>query len=409
MMRALARPLVIMLLVIVLLALVTPIDARAQDASADPLVDPIVHGAWLYAGNCVRCHGAYAEARWGEDKTDKTLKAEISGESRQGCAIDWSVARGGSLTVKAINALAAFMLAWEEQGGDLALPPLPPQPTPTPSPATAASGAAAPAANASTPTPTSLPPDLQLALESNPLAHGAWLYAQNCYRCHRDYAIGRMGLGLERDRIERTIQGGKTGSNMPAFALNRGGPLRSIDIKLIVNYIEAFEQLGAAPALPDVVQQTMVQPLDPAMLTPIALPTASLVQGDATRGALLYRAYCATCHGASGQGGSGPVLARSWPGVRPDLMLRAVVAQGVPGAAMRGWAQAHGGPLDEAMLDDVVAYLSILPSGAFTMQQMRQSTAFVLTDAILRNWLGVTLLVVVVGGIGGALWRRRQH
>ncbi len=394
------------LLPAVILVLAMPADVRAQDAPADLLADPVVRGAWLYEGNCVRCHGAYAEARLGEDKTSKTIKAEISGEDRQGCNINWSISRGGSLSVKEIGALVSFIEAWEEQGGDLMLPLLPPQPTPTPAPTptstVAASGDAAILATAAPPTP--LPPDLMLALDSNPIARGAWLYAQNCFRCHQDYAIGRMGIGLDRDRIERTIQGGKTGSNMPAFAINQGGTLRATEIKLIVTYIEAFERLGAAPALPDAVLQTMVQPLDPAMLAPIALPTAALVQGEAAHGGSLYRAYCAECHGATGQGGSGPTLARTWLGVRPDLMLRAVIAQGVPDTPMRGWAQVHGGPLDDADLGDLVAYLLTLPPSSIVAQD---GVRIPDSPGPFQGYPGAIVLLAAAGAVG-VLIRRNQ-
>jgi len=399
------------LLLAAMLALATFASTQAQDAPADPLADPVVRGAWLYAGNCVRCHGAYAEARLGEDKRSKTLKAEISGDDRQGCDIDWSISRDGSLTVKEISALVTFIEAWEEQGSDLSLPPLPPQPTPTPKPsptvATAGDKAAAPLPT--TPTATPLPPDLQLALDSNPIARGAWLYAQNCYRCHQDYATGRMGVGLERDRIERTIQGGKIGSNMPAFAINQGGTLRATDIKLIVNYIEAFEQLGVAPALPAAVLQTMVQPLDPVMLAPIALPTAPVVQGDGAYGALLFRAYCAPCHGVTGDGGSGPPLARVWDSVRPDLTLRAMVAQEVSGTPMRGWAQPHGGPFDDAALDAVVTYLLTLPP-ALTLTQSGAPAATPLLTSPWQGWRGLALLLVAISGIGVAVtWGRTKR
>lgn len=391
---------------LVMLALAAPVRALAQDASSDPLADPIVHGAWLYAGNCVRCHGAYAEARLGEGKTSKALKAAISGESRQGCAIDWGIAYGGSLSVKEIGALTAFIGAWEERGNELALPPLPPLPSPTPlpPPTTGAPVEATLLPTPGAPTPTPLPPDLQLALDSNPLARGAWLYAQNCYRCHQDYAVGRMGLGLERDRIERTIQGGKTGSNMPAFAINQGGTLRTTDIKLIVNYIEAFERLDAPPALPGVVRQTMVQPLDPALLAPIALPTAPAVRGDAAHGLLLYQAYCAACHGASEQGGSGPVMARVWDGVRPDLMLRAVVVQGVPGTTMRSWSQAYGGPLDDDAVDDLVAYLLTLPPHDRLLEMNTQTPD---NPGHLQGYLPALLLLTVAGAVGLAMFFQR--
>lgn len=395
------------LLLFVLVWLVTPAVARAQDTSADPLADPVVHGAWLYEGNCMHCHGAYDQARLGEDKPARQVRAEISGEDRQGCDINWAVSRGGPLTIKEIDAIVRFMQAWEEASGSLALPPLPAQPTPTPrpSPTSVAGRDGAAAAKPVTATPTPLPPDLALALDSNPLARGAWLYSQNCNRCHQDYATGRMGIGLDRDRIERTIKSGKSGSNMPAFAVSKGGSLRATDIKLVVNYIETWERLGVAPALPDAVLETMDRPLDPAMLRPIALPTALAVTGNAAQGALLYRAYCTDCHGNAGQGGSGPVLARVWSGVRPDLTLRATIAQGVHGTAMRGWVQAQGGPLEAPALNDLVAHLLALPPTT-TSALGGESTAGPAAPSPWQGWPGVVLLL---GAAGVVMWRSRRR
>lgn len=398
------------LLPVAILVLAVWTGARAQDTATDPLADPIVRGAWLYEGNCVRCHGAYAKARLGEEKSRKTVTAEISGDARQGCTIDWGIAHGGALSIKEINAIVDFIEAWEEQGGDLTLPPLPPQPTPTltPTPTVAPSSDEVALAVPVTPTPTPLPPDLLLALDSNPIARGAWLYTQNCYRCHREYASGRMGIGLERDRIERTIRGGKSGTNMPAFAISQGGTLQANDIKLIVNYIEAFERLGVEPALPDVVRRSMAQTLDPALLAPIALPTTPIVEGNATRGALLYRVYCIDCHGVQGEGGVGPTLPGVWLGVRPDLTLRAVIARGAPGTQMRGWSQAHGGPLDDAAIDDVVAYLLTLPPDILLAQENPHPPP-TLVPSLWYDWPGAALLMIVVSGIGGAIWRQQRR
>lgn len=395
------------LLLSLLLWLATPAATWAQDAPADPLADPVVYGAWLYEGTCVRCHGAYDKARLGEEKPTKLLKAEITGEERNGCDIDWAISRGGPLTLKEIGAVVSFMEAWEEAGGALTLPPLPPQPTPTPRPApTPAAGADAErTVKPVAPTPTPLPPDLVLALASNPVARGAWLYAQNCYRCHQDYATARMGSTLDPDTVERTIKGGKVGSNMPAFAISEGGPLRSADIKLIVNYIEAWERLGVTPALPAAVRNTMVQPLDPAMLLPIALPTAPLVAGNAADGALLYRAYCAVCHGDAGQGGSGPDLTRVSASIRPDLTLQATIAQGVPGTTMTGWARTHGGPLAAPEIDDVVAYLLTLPP-APTITQYTEPAPIPTTPSPWQGWPGAALLL---GAVSVVVWRGRHR
>jgi cytochrome c oxidase subunit 2 len=41
--------------------------------------------------------------------------------------------------------------------------------------------------------------------------------------------------------------------------------------------------------------------------------------GDLRRGADIYRAYCATCHGADGQGGVGPQLEGRMQTAYPDI------------------------------------------------------------------------------------------
>ena len=130
-MRGSCVPLLWLAVPLILLAVVFALwlqPAHAQRPLADPLADPVVKGAWLYAGNCQRCHGDYGKARLAEDLSAKELKAAVSGDARQGCTIAWSLANGGPLPGKDISALVTYMTAWEQAGAEPALPPLPPSP-----------------------------------------------------------------------------------------------------------------------------------------------------------------------------------------------------------------------------------------------------------------------------------------
>lgn len=74
-------------------------------------------------------------------------------------------------------------------------------------------------------------------------------------------------------------------------------------------------------------------------------------------GAQLYAINCAVCHGDAGQGRVGAELAKDWPSVRPDLTIRTIIANGVQGSRMPAWSEAQGGPLSDAQIDALVAYI----------------------------------------------------
>ena len=61
--------------------------------SPNPLDDPVVHGAWMYQGNCTRRHGVYAEDRVGRGLDADELEQQIAGSVRDGCQVDWAAAR----------------------------------------------------------------------------------------------------------------------------------------------------------------------------------------------------------------------------------------------------------------------------------------------------------------------------
>jgi mono/diheme cytochrome c family protein len=283
---------------------------------------------------------------------DELLEAIEGGSG--GCSVDWSIRQGGSLRVAEIKDLAVFILAWEDQGQEPKLPPLPPQPTPTPrSTPTPAADRPRPASTA-TPTPA-LDPAVQLAIDSSELSRGAWLYTQNCHRCHLAYEQGRQGKGLTESRIEKVIKRGKDGTSMTAFSVREGGDLTATEIRSIVAYVIAWETLDAAPALPD---GLFIPPTpDPADLEMIELPIVPAVSGDPLNGARLYDQHCARCHGLRGEGAIGPQLAKVWPSLRADLTIKSTIANGVPGTLMPGWSQAEDGRLSEGDIDDLVELL----------------------------------------------------
>lgn len=325
----------------------------AQEGTDDPLRDPVVRGAWLYEGNCTRCHGPYEQERLGHNLEAPALRDKISGEARQGCAISWGRRQGGPLSRYEIDALVSYMLAWEEAGLPPDLPPLPPQPTPT----VRITATPEPGHSRATPVPSTPEMDdtVRMIVEGNPLALGAWLYTRHCYRCHLSYEQARMGQGKTDALLRHTIENGKTATSMKPFSRHKGGPLKVREIQAIVRYIVAWEEFAEPPALPAALF-TPPTP-DPADLMPIKPPTIPFIVGDPAHGAKLYAAHCARCHGEGRAGLWGPPLVGPWTSIRPDLTLRSTVARGTPHSFMPGWGSEAGGPLVEAEIADLVAFL----------------------------------------------------
>jgi cytochrome c oxidase cbb3-type subunit 3/ubiquinol-cytochrome c reductase cytochrome c subunit len=78
-------------------------------------------------------------------------------------------------------------------------------------------------------------------------------------------------------------------------------------------------------------------------------------------GAGLYAKYCATCHGAKGEGyiaDNAPSLNNpTFLATATDPFLRIAIAQGRPGTAMAAYDKRKGGPLDNRQIAAVIAYL----------------------------------------------------
>src|SRR6266567_4036735 len=99
---------------------------------------------------------------------------------------------------------------------------------------------------------------------------------------------------------------------------------------------------------------------------------AKAVQTDllAQRGASLFATNCRPCHGDIGQGRVGPALNR--PELRDPAKLNQnqafvgdTIACGRVGTLMPTWGAAHGGPLDDEQIRDLVALITIDPNDAW--------------------------------------------
>jgi mono/diheme cytochrome c family protein len=95
--------------------------------------------------------------------------------------------------------------------------------------------------------------------------------------------------------------------------------------------------------------------------------TAYAQGGDATRGAQLFAQECAVCHGDRAQGRIGATLRKDFPGIRVDALLKETISNGVQGTVMPAWSQAKGGPLSDAQIDDLVAFIRSLGHEAPTV------------------------------------------
>ena len=211
------------------------------------------------------------------------------------------------------------------------------------------------------------PPDANL--DANPLARGAELYTRHCALCH-----GARGEGYAADNapaiafpdylriatnafLETAIYDGRPGTPMSAWGSEHGGPFTRADSLAVVDYLRSFA-VGAPEDVSGIV-----------------------VTGDATRGAPLYAARCASCHGARGQGVSAPTLDNVvLHDSASDGFLRRSIEVGRPGTPMEG----YGGRLAAQELDDVVAFLRTLrriPPPLWPIEDLPSASELVLNPA----------------------------
>jgi cytochrome c oxidase cbb3-type subunit 3 len=232
---------------------------------------------------------------------------------------------------------------------------------------------------------------------------GAQIYLENCAVCHGPDGKGRIGATLAKDwpsvrpdlRIADTIRDGVSGSPMPAWSQANGGPLTDAEIEAVTSYILSWET-GGSP---------LIIPAPTAVPRPIMTPLPN-VSGDPNRGALLFDQNCVVCHGPNGEGRIGAPLRKVWASVRPDLEVKAIIQRGIQGSVMPAWGQQNGGPLNEADVNDLVAFvLTLSKSGESSSDLSVQTPASPVAGPQASV---VILIVVIVLAIGGSVAASRR-
>lgn len=152
---------------------------------------------------------------------------------------------------------------------------------------------------------------------------GQKLYADTCALCH-----GARGEGYAADQatalasptflatasdefLRRSIARGRPGTTMSAWGRARGGPYDDVQVRSLVAFIRGWQ---TAPTIP---------------------VGSAAAPGDPAKGAPIYAARCASCHGATGNEGPNVRLGNAeLLAVATDDFLRVAIAQGRPGTKM---------------------------------------------------------------------------
>lgn len=178
------------------------------------------------------------------------------------------------------------------------------------------------------------------------------LYAENCAGCHgpegRDGAANpladpRYASWVPDTVLRAVIAHGRPGTAMPAFAVRSGGALTDEQVEILASDIRS--RWGGQP--PDA---------DPAMPS-----YAASDAGDVQRGAQVFATFCARCHDARGDEGSGgSVVDPSYLALVSDAYLRTVIVAGRSDAlAHPDWkSYVPDRPMTPEAIADVVAWLA---------------------------------------------------
>jgi cytochrome c oxidase cbb3-type subunit 3 len=85
-------------------------------------------------------------------------------------------------------------------------------------------------------------------------------------------------------------------------------------------------------------------------------------------GARTYHTYCALCHGENGEGyaadDANALFNADFLASVSDAFIRTAIERGHPDTAMSAYARVHGGPLEDAEIDSLVAFIRSKQRGA---------------------------------------------
>lgn len=187
--------------------------------------------------------------------------------------------------------------------------------------------------------------------QANAAPDGKALYSANCAACHGVDGRGGVGVPLALPEfldsvtdnyLMNTMRLGRPGRVMPAFT-----DLSDAQLNAILEHVRSFAPKAKRP------QESM-----------------AFVRGDTKKGKALYQNYCASCHGANGEGGMGTGVTfsrpRDLPVIAPainnsgflaaasDSMIKSTLMQGRKGTPMPSFLDLG---LKEKDIDDIVSYV----------------------------------------------------
>ncbi|HEX4227424.1 MAG TPA: c-type cytochrome [Bryobacteraceae bacterium] len=173
------------------------------------------------------------------------------------------------------------------------------------------------------------------------------LYGENCAGCHGvDGAHGAAQplnnaaylAFIPKEELRKVTANGVPGSLMPGFSQSSGGDLSERQVSIVADGIEKW----AKPS--DV--ETAGMP-----------PYTAISKGDATAGAQIFHAACASCHGQGGSAGS--ITDSSFLQLATDQSLRTTTIVGRSDLGMPDWRHVERSrALTGVEVDNLVAYLS---------------------------------------------------
>lgn len=180
----------------------------------------------------------------------------------------------------------------------------------------------------------------------------ATLYSQNCAGCHGAQGRGGAAIALanpvylaivDQGAMRKVIENGIHGTSMSAFSQSAGGMLTDEQIDVITSGILSnWSRKGV---------------LDGSNRPSYAANTA----GSSENGELVYRTYCASCHGQGGEGGpkGSAITGDSFLALVSDQELRTIVIAGRPELGAPDWrGNIPGKPMTDQEITDVVAWLA---------------------------------------------------
>jgi mono/diheme cytochrome c family protein len=201
------------------------------------------------------------------------------------------------------------------------------------------------------------------ASKANGTQAGGQLFADNCSACHGQFGQGgpnpgRAGetippissaefLGTRDDAtLHDIVSQGQPDLGMNPFGSAYGGPLTDDQVSSLVSFIRGWQA-------------------NPPQVAPAVAPTPTPAQPILTADQI-FKSVCAQCHGANGEGGSGPALnTPEFQTKFDDQALAKLISDGVPSTQMIG----VGGVFSQDQIKQLVSLVRSLrasPSNATT-------------------------------------------